>query len=188
MFFLSAGTYSHYAVSPIAEGVEFSPFFRRPSRKNDDILGIFLVRRNYVFSAGPKLLLRKIPFWGIFWNTFCSIFLLRGHVFSLCFLGCPRLPESGKNDVFSGIQKCCFFGPRLPDDGPKKSWLSRWLAGYLAGWLTRWLRWLAGYLAIGSVAGWLAIPLLAIWLAGCLALAIWLAIWMAGSLACYLAI
>ena len=52
--------------------------------------------KNCVFSAGPKLLLRTIPkkvifFGGIFWNTFFIIFLLRGHVFLLCFLGCPRL-------------------------------------------------------------------------------------------------
>ena len=145
MFFLSAGAYSHHAVSPIAEGVEVE--------KTTIFWEFSLCEKITFFSAGLKLLLR------IFWNTFCCIFLLRGYVFSLCFLGCPRLPEdcakkrvffvSGKNNVFSGIQKCCFFGPRLPDDGPKKSWLSRWLAGYLAGWLSRWLRWLAGYLAIG---------------------------------------
>ena len=61
MFFLSAGTYSHHAVSPIAEGVEFSPFFRRPTSKNGDNLGFSVARKNCVFSDGPKLLLRKIP-------------------------------------------------------------------------------------------------------------------------------
>ena len=63
-------------------------------------------------------------------------------------------------NVFSGIwKKFCFFGPRLPDDGPKKSC-------YLAGWLAIWLaRWLPGYLTIGLVAAWLAFGLLAIWLA-----------------------
>ena len=79
-----------------------------------------------------------------------------------------------KKRFFGHLKKCCFFGPRLPDDGPKKSWLSGWLAIWLAGWLsswlaiwlTRWLFWLAGYLAIGIVAAWLAIWLLAIWLAG----------------------
>ena len=63
-------------------------------------------------------------------------------------------------NVFFGLKKCCFFGPRLSDDGPKKSWLSGWLAIWLAGCLSSWLaiwlaRWLAGYLAIGFVAGWL---------------------------------
>ena len=72
---------------------------------------------------------------------------------------------------FGRLKKCCFFGPRLPDDCPKKTWLCGWLAIWLAGWLsgwlagwlsswlaiwlTRWLRWLAGYLAIGFVAAWL---------------------------------
>ena len=104
MFFLSAGTYSHYAVLPIAEGVEFSPFGRR---KNDDILGIFLVRRNYVFSVGPRLLLRKILkkviFLGNFWEYISS-----------------------KNAVFSG------YGSRIMDrknPGYLAGWLAIWLAG-----------------------------------------------------------
>ena len=47
------------------------------------------------------------------------------------------------------LKKCCFFGPRLPDDGPKKSWLPGWLAFWLAGWLAIWLAiWLVGWLAI----------------------------------------
>ena len=49
-----------------------------------------------------------------------------------------------KKRFFGHLKKCCFFGLRLPDDGPQKI-LVIWLAGYLAGWL-------AGYLA-----GWLAI-------------------------------
>ena len=45
-----------------------------------------------------------------------------------------------KKRFFGHLKKCCFFGPRLPDDGPKNpgylaGWLSGWLAGYLAGWL-----------------------------------------------------
>ena len=96
---------------------------------------------------------------------------------------CPE-----KMTFFRASKNAVFFGPRLPDDGPKKSWLSRWLAGYLAGWLTRWLRWLAGYLAIGFVAGWLAIRLLAIWLAGWLAAWHWLSGWLSEWLALWLAI
>ena len=95
--------------------------------------------------------------------------------------------RSVKNVDFGHLKKCCFFGPRLPDDGPKKSWLS--------GWLRR----LAGYLAIAFVAAWLAIWLLAIWLAGWLAdwhwlsgwlfewLALWLAIWLSKWLVDHLA-
>jgi len=64
-----------------------------------------------------------------------------------------------KKRFFGRLKKCCFFGPRLLDDGPKKFWLFGWLAI----WLTRWL---AGYLAIGFVAACLAVWVLAIWLAG----------------------
>ena len=107
----------------------------------------------------------------------------------------PRLPQECPKRFFGHLKKCCFFGPRLSDDGPKKSWLSGWLAIWLAGCLSSWLaiwlaRWLAGYLAIGFVAGWLPIWLLAIWLAGWLAdwHWLWLSLWMDRSLACYLAI
>ena len=55
-----------------------------------------------------------------------------------------------KKSFFGHLKKCCFFGPRLPDDGPKKI-LVIWLAGYLAGWLAILSGWLAGYLA-----GWLS--------------------------------
>ena len=50
-----------------------------------------------------------------------------------------------KPTFFRASEKMFFFGPRLPDDGPKKSWLSGWLAIWLAGWLAIWL---AGWLAI----------------------------------------
>ena len=90
-----------------------------------------------------------------------------------------------KKDFFGRLKKCCFFGPHLSDDGPKKFWLFGWLAI----WLTRWL---AGYLAIGFVAACLAVWVLTIWLAGWLDwhwlsgwlsewlewLALWLAIWL----------
>ena len=117
--------------------------------------------------------------------------------------------SAGVSENFSDRKKKrffghCFFGPRLPDNGPKKSWLSGWLAvwlaiwlsGWLAGslsswlaiWLTRWLRWLFGNWLCGCLASYLAISYPAGWLIGRLALAIWLALWMARSLACYLAI
>ena len=74
---------------------------------------------------------------------------------------------------FRASEKMLFFGPRLPDDGPKKSWLSGWLAGYLAGSQAGWLfdNWLCGCLA-----GYWAISYLVGWLIGRLALAIWLSL------------
>ena len=116
-------------------------------------------------------------------------------------------------NVCSGIWKnAVFFGPRLSDDGPKKSWLSGWLAiwlaGYLAGYLAGSLAALAGWLfgnwLCGWLAGYLAISYLVGWLIGRLALAMavslngsfsgllsgyldgWLAIWLAGYLAGWL--
>ena len=44
----------------------------------------------------------------------------------------PRMPHKCSIRFFGHLKKCCFFGPRLPDDGPKKSWLSGWLSGWLA--------------------------------------------------------
>ena len=330
-FFLSADTYFDHGVSPIAEGVEFLPFFGLGRRKNNDILGIYFVRNNYVFSDALEPVQNKIPKKVTFLGEFSRIYFWARFLFSIMFLHyafwvvpdvrlavrksanfsekCPkkwrffawdtiryflapalslrrRIPYLSANRLeprisrdqhiqtcqfkttnvkihpavlkvythlisfgqmemanasgnfgitlvglrnwndaihdfrriaffrtekkkrfFGHLKKCCFFGPRLPDDGPKKSWLSNWLAIWLAGWLsswlaiwlTRWLFWLAGYLAIGFVAAWLAIWLLAIWLAGWLAdwhwlsgwlsewLALWLAIWLSKWLAGYLA-
>ena len=101
---------------------------------------------------------------------------------------------------FRASEKSCFFGPQLPDDGPKQfwlcGWLASWLAGYLAGWLPDWLRWLfgnwlcgclAGYLAISYLVGWLIGRLT--WLSGCLSewLALWLATWLSRWLVGHLA-
>ena len=60
-FFLSADTYFNHGVSPIAEGVEFLPFFGLGRRKNNDILGIYFVRNNCVFSDAPEPVQNKIP-------------------------------------------------------------------------------------------------------------------------------
>ena len=59
--FLFADTYSDHGVSPIAEGVEFLPFFGLGRRKNNDILGIYFVRNNCVFSDALELVQNKIP-------------------------------------------------------------------------------------------------------------------------------
>ena len=85
-------------------------------------------------------------------------------------------PHKCPERFFGHLKKCCFFGPRLPDDGPKKSWFSGWLAIWLARYLAGWR---AGGLA-GQLAGWRA-GWLTIWLA------IWLAGWLSGSLSSYLA-
>ena len=105
--FLSADTYSEHGVSPIAEGVEFLLFFGLGCRKNNDILGIYFVRNNCVFSDAPELVQNKIPkkllFWGIFPDVFLIIFPFPGYVFTLCFLGGPRCLPAKR--VFFGRQK-----------------------------------------------------------------------------------
>ena len=109
-----------------------------------------------------------------------------------------------KTRFFGCLKKCCFFGPRLPDDCPKKTllcgwlaiwltgWLSGWLAGYLAGCLADSLAALAGWLfgnwLCGCLAGYLAIRLLAIWLTSWLADWHWLSGWLSEWLALWLAI
>ena len=108
-------------------------------------------------------------------------------------LRCAEAPQSTDSSsdspcpttFFRASVKMLFFGPRLPDDGPKKYWLSGWLAIWLAGWLSSWLAisdslatlagWLFGNWLCGCLAGYLAISYLAGWLIGRLALAIWLA-------------
>ena len=126
--FLSADTYSEHGVSPIAEGVEFLLFFGLGCRKNNDILGIYFVRNNCVFSDAPELVQNKIPkkllFWGIFPDVFLIIFPFPGYVFTLCFLGGPRcLPakrvffrtpkKCPKNDIFSRETIRWFLAPAL---------------------------------------------------------------------------
>ena len=147
MFFLSAGTYSHHAVSPIAEGVEFSPFFRRPSRKNDDILGIFLVRKNYVFSAGPKLLLRKIPKKSDFLGESFGIHFVAFFFFVVMFFHCAFWVVHDfrrtvrKNGLFSCPEKMTFFraSKNAVFSGHGSRMTVRKNPGYLAGWLAIWL-------------------------------------------------
>ena len=75
--FLSADTYSDHGVLPITEGVEFLPFFGLGHRKNNDILGIYFVRNNGVFSDAPEPVQNKIPKkknWGIFPDVFFIMF------------------------------------------------------------------------------------------------------------------
>ena len=70
-YFFSTDTYFDYGVLPIAEGVEFLPFFGLGHWKNNDILGIYFVRNNFIFSDAPELVQNKIPKKK---NTFLGIF------------------------------------------------------------------------------------------------------------------
>ena len=182
---------------PSPRGSNFRRFFDIRIEKTMIFWESSLCEKNCVFSAGPKLLLRKIPkksdFFGeSFGIHFVAFFFVVVMFFHCVFwvvhdfrrtvrknglFSCPEkmtLFRASKNAVFSG------HGSRMTVR-KNPGYLAGWLADSLAGWLFgNWLRgWLAGYSAISYLAGWLA---------GCLALAIWLVIWMAGSLACYLAI
>ena len=94
--FLSADTYFDHGVLPIAEGVEFLPFFGLGRRKNNDILGIYFMRNNCVFLDALEFVQNKIPKKMIFLGTFPDVFFIMfpfpGYVFTLCFLGGPRRP------------------------------------------------------------------------------------------------
>jgi len=93
-FFFSADTYFDYGILPIAEGVEFLTFFGLGHRKNNDILGIYFVPNNCVFSNALEPVQNKIPkkvtFLGNFPDVFFIMFPFPGYVFTLCFLGGPR--------------------------------------------------------------------------------------------------
>ena len=125
---LFADTYSDYGVSPIAEGVEFLPFFGLGHRKNNDILGIYFVRNNCVFSDAPELVQNKIPKKVTFLGNFPG-YIFRHVSFSwLCFYtvlsGWSTTPRLGvrKNE------KTLFFGT------PKK-WHFFRVRQYGAFWL-----------------------------------------------------
>ena len=60
LFFLSAGTYSHHAVSSIAERSNFRCIFDVGRQKNAANLAFFVARKNCVFSRGLKPLRRKV--------------------------------------------------------------------------------------------------------------------------------
>ena len=177
MFFLSAGTYSHHAVSPIAEEVELRRYFGNlPCAKKLRFFG----RAKAVAQKNSK---KSDFFWESFGIHFVAFFFFvvmffhcafwvvhdfRRTVRKNGFFSCPEKMtffRASKNAVFSG------HGSRMTvrkNPGYLADWLSGWLAdslAALAGWLFgNWLRgWLAGYSAIRYLAGWLA---------ACLALAI----------------
>ena len=84
-FFLSADTYFDHGVSPIAEGVEFLPFFGLGRRKNNDILGIYFVRNNCVFSDAPEPMQNKIPKKVTFLGNFLAYIFHHVSFSRLCF-------------------------------------------------------------------------------------------------------
>ena len=133
---------------PSPRGSNFRRFFDVRRRKNGDNLGFSVARKNCVFSDGPKLLLRKIPQKVTFLENFPEYIFDYLSFSWLCFYtvlsGWPTTSagvsekiaffRTEKITFFSGIRKnAVFFIPRLPDDGPKKSWLSGWLAIWLPG-------------------------------------------------------
>ena len=129
-FFLSADTYSDYGVSPIAEGVEFLPFFGLGRRKNNDILGIYFVRNNCVFSDALEPVQNKIPKKNTFLGNFPGCIFHYVSLFVVMFLHCAfwvvhdvrlggrksvrknAIFSRLKNDVFSASEKMTFFRVR----------------------------------------------------------------------------
>ena len=116
-FFLSADTYFDYGVSPIAEGVEFLPFFGLGRRKNNHILGIYFVRNNCVFSDALEPVQNKIPKKVIFWGNFPGCIFHHVSFSWLCFYtvlfgwSTTSAWASEKTPFF----QCHFFGRRKND-------------------------------------------------------------------------
>ena len=109
-FFLSADTYFDHGVSPIAEGVEFLPFFGLGRRKNNDILGIYFVRNNCVFSDVPEPVQNKIPKKITFLGEFFRIYFSSRFLFSVMFLHCAFWVVPDVRLFFRTPKKRHFFG------------------------------------------------------------------------------
>ena len=110
-FFLFADTYFDHGVSPIAEGVEFLPFFGLGRRKNNDILGIYFVRNNCIFSDAPEPVQNKIPKKVTFLGNFLAYIFYHVSFSRLCFYTMLSgwSPTSGwlseKAPIFSASEK-----------------------------------------------------------------------------------
>ena len=144
MFFLSAGTYFHYAVLPIAEGVEFSPFFRRPTSKKRRKFGIFRRTKKLCFFGRAKAFAQKNSQKRYFLGEFSRIHFSSFILFLVMFLHSAfwvvhDFRRSGrkncifsdrKNYVFSGIRKNVVFSSHGSRITVRKN------PGYLAGWLS----------------------------------------------------
>ena len=95
-----------------------------------EIIAFFRTRQSLCKTKFQK----KLLFWGIFPDVFFIMFPFPGYVFTLCFLGGPRLPvektsffrtpkkwhffgrlgkNARKNDVFSDETIRCFLAPAL---------------------------------------------------------------------------
>ena len=108
-------------------GSNFCRFFCLGHRKNNDILGIYFVRNNCVFSDVPEPVQNKFHFFGEFFRMyFSSYFLFPGYVFILCFFGwsttsgwaSEKTPAhffgaKKKNNVFSRETIRCILAPAL---------------------------------------------------------------------------
>ena len=119
-------------------GSNFCRFLASDVEKNKDILGIYFVRNNCVFSDAPEPVQNKIPKKVTFLGNFFHIYFLSRFLFSVMFLHCAfwvvpdvrlavrksanfsdaekmaffRTPRkiARKNDVFSYETIRCFFG------------------------------------------------------------------------------
>ena len=106
------------AFYPSRRGLNFCRFFGLGRRKNNDILGIYFVRNNGVFSDAPEPVQNKIPkkvtFLGNFSGCIFIMFPFPGYVFTLCFLGGPRRPlgRPKKRHFFVSFEKMTFFRVR----------------------------------------------------------------------------
>ena len=118
---LSADTYSDHVVSPIAEGVEFLPFFGLGRRKNHDILGIYFVRNNCVFSDALEPVQNKIPKKITFLGNFLGYIFHHVSFSWLCFY----TVLSGWSTTSGWFFRTAFF--RTPKNGA--FWLQRSLCG-----------------------------------------------------------
>ena len=114
------------ASHPSRRGSNFCRFLGLGRRKNNDILGIYFVRNNCVFSDAPEPVQNKIPKKVTFWGNFLAYTFYHVSFSRLCFYTVPSgwSPTSGwlsekntkfsarKNVIFSNAEKMTFFRVR----------------------------------------------------------------------------
>ena len=106
------------ASHPSRRGSNFCRFFGLGRRKNTDILGIYFVRNNCVFSDAPEPVQNKIPKKVTFLGNFLTYIFYHVSLFMVMFLHCAFWVVHDvrfgvrKNDVFSASEKMTFFRVR----------------------------------------------------------------------------
>ena len=109
------------ASHPSRRGSNFCRFLGLGRRKNNDILGIYFVRNNCVFSDAPEPVQNKIPKKSHFFGEFSRIYFSSRFLFSVMFLHCAfwvvldvRLAvRKNANAIFSRETIRCFLAPAL---------------------------------------------------------------------------